>query len=74
MCLHGTLHSIPFNLICNIITFRKKKCFDPTPGGRECVYGQNMCLHGALCSISFNLICNTTTFKVKTFCLFVCLI
>ena len=34
MCLHGALHSIPFNLICNMITFREKNVltFDPTPG------------------------------------------
>ena len=28
MCLHGALCSIPFNLICNMTTFSKKKCFD----------------------------------------------
>ena len=34
MFLHGALHSIPFNLICNMITFREKNVFtfDPTPG------------------------------------------
>ena len=50
MCLHGTLSSIPFNLICNMTTFsiqifdlltspQVSKCFDLlTPSGlRVCV-------------------------------------
>ena len=47
--------SIPFNLICNISTFREK-CFDfdPTPG----IEG----LHVAAFVIPFNLICNMTIF------------
>ena len=28
ICLNGALCSSPLNLICNMTTFRKKKCFD----------------------------------------------
>ena len=67
MCLHGALSAIPFNLICRMTTFSKKKFwpFDPHPKCRGCMYGQNMCLHGALCSIPFHLICNLTTLKTR---------
>ena len=36
MCLHGGLCSIPFNLICNTTTFKKKTVltFDPTLGAK----------------------------------------
>ena len=34
MSLHGALFSIPFDLICNVTTIRRKSVltFDPTPG------------------------------------------
>ena len=67
MCLHGAPCPIPFNLICNMTTFRKMFWpFDPTPG-RWCVYGQTMCLSSALWSNPFNLICNMTTARKKKY-------
>ena len=61
---NSDLCSIPFNLICNMTTFRKGKklTFWPHPRGRGCVH---ICFHGDLCSIPFNLICNMTTFRKK---------
>ena len=59
MCLHGALCSIPFNLICNMTTFRKKKnsTFDLTPGVEGvCVCKDRICLHIAAFVIPFNLI------------------
>ena len=65
---HGALCSIPFNLICNMTTFRKRYSltFWPHPLGRGCVCGQNICYHVAASVVSFNLIYNMTTFR-KTY-------
>ena len=57
MCLYGALCSILFNLICNMITFSKKK-FDPTPGVNGVCKDR-----AALCSTSLNLICNLASFS-----------
>ena len=56
MCLHKALCSIPFNLLCNMTTFRKKNVstFDLTPGDEGvCV---RLCVHVAAFAIPFNLI------------------
>ena len=50
MCLRGTLCLIPFNLIYNMFTFRKK-CLT-----------FNVCLHVAAFVIAYNLICSMTMF------------
>ena len=50
MCLHGALSSIPFNLLCNMTTFRKSILTNP---GVEGVCNDTLCLHGALCSFPF---------------------
>ena len=44
MCLHCALCSIPFNLICNMTTFSKKKGFDfdHTLGSRVCIRTENV--------------------------------
>ena len=64
ICFHGALWSIPFNLICNMTTFRKRYSltFWPHPLGRGCVCGQNIYYHVAASVVSFNLICNMTIF------------
>ena len=48
----------PFNLICNINTFRKKVL-------TFCVCMQNICYHIAVCVVPFNLIRNMTRFQKK---------
>ena len=65
ICFHGALCSIPFNLICNMTTFRKRYSltFWPHPLGQGCVCEQNICYHIAASVVSFNLICNMTTFR-----------
>ena len=60
----NSLYFFPFNLICNMTTFRFYYLLTLFTGW-ECVYGQNMCLHGALSFIPFNLICSMTTFRKK---------
>ena len=37
MCLHGALHSISINLICNMSTFRRKAVLTPSQGSVVCV-------------------------------------
>ena len=51
MCLHGTLCSIPFDLIFNMTTFRKKNVmtFDPTPGVGLCVKTEYMLACCCIC-------------------------
>ena len=69
ICLYGVLCSIPFNLICNMITFRKKNVltFWPHPWSQGYVCEQNICYHVAVCFIHFNLICNITIFQKTWF-------
>ena len=60
MCLHGALCSIFFNLICNMTTFRRKKCFDfdPTQGSRVCVKSEYMYMLACCCirdSLQFDM-------------------
>ena len=61
-CVCKDIIFVCINMICNMTTFRQKKCFDLSPH-RGFVQGQNMCLQGAICSIPFNLLCNMTTFS-----------
>ena len=61
MCLHGALRSIPFNLICNMTTFRKK-CFDGTTRATG-MCKDRICACFVLYATLFNLICNMTTFR-----------
>ena len=42
MCLHGALSSIPFNLLCNMTTFRKSILTQPQ-GSR--VYVMTLCAY-----------------------------
>ena len=64
ICFHCDLCSIPFNLICNMTTFRKKNdlTFWTHPRGQGCVCAENIYYHVAACIVSFNLICNMTIF------------
>ena len=65
MCLQGALCSIPFNLICNVTTFRKKMTFDPTLR-IEGVCKDRICACMVLYApLPSNLICNMTTFRKK---------
>ena len=68
MCLHGAnnaLRSIPFNLVCNRTTFRKKALI-PSQGQRVCLMTENV-LAMYFMPNPFNLICNMTTFRKKCF-------
>ena len=58
ICFHGVQRSIPFNLISNMTTFRKKwfEILTQIPRCRGCVSGQNVCNHVVVCVVPFNLI------------------
>ena len=68
MCLHGALWSIPFNLICNMTTFRRRKkvlTFYPTTGV-EGVYKPEYVL--AWCSMPHSLlIWYATVYKLDAY-------
>ena len=69
MCLHGAVSSIPFNLICNMSTFRKKNVltFDPTPGVKGVCKDRICACIMVYAPPPSNLICNMITFRKKSF-------
>ena len=67
---YDALCSNPFNLICNMTTFRKNALNPPQrPSVCVCVKVQNMHLHVAAILIPFNMICNMTMHVPKKFIL-----
>ena len=65
MCLCGALGSIPFNLICNMTTFRKND-LTPTQGLKVCVRNRICACVVLYAQFPCNWTCNITTFRKKT--------
>ena len=63
--LHGVLCFVPLNLICNLITIRKKdNIFTTHPTGRGRVKVLNiLCFHGVLCFVPVNSICSVANLR-----------
>ena len=68
MCLHGALCSIPFNVICNMTSFRKINVltFDPTLGVEDvCKDRISGCI--VLCVLSPSKLIGNMTMSEKIF-------